>query len=262
MIRNTKKFLVVSFSILISVCIVIFTITSVYISGKSDNAINEIGMIYMSAIAKQMQEKFDVVVDSQILEMEGIVQRHLPEETVYGQEMIDQLALSAQVCDFVYLGLCTKDGESELIYGKEVEYESEDIFRSVLQDSSLRVFSGISADGERVMCMLIDVAYPMRDGKTSSAMVAAMPMEFLEDALTLDAENSLMYSYIVRNDGTFVIRTNEDSFFENMSETFCEYNGKQADEYAAELQAAMDANMEYATLACVNGEKDICCVRT
>ena len=140
MIRNTKKFLVVSFSILISVCIVIFTITSVYISGKSDNAINEIGMIYMSAIAKQMQEKFDVVVDSQILEMEGIVQRHLPEETVYGQEMIDQLALSAQVRDFVYLGLYTKDGESELIYGKEVEYESEDIFRSVLQDSSLRVF--------------------------------------------------------------------------------------------------------------------------
>lgn len=68
--------MVFSFSILISVCILIFAITSVYISGKSDGAINEIGMIYMSAIAKQMQEKFDVVVDSQILEMEGIVQRH------------------------------------------------------------------------------------------------------------------------------------------------------------------------------------------
>ena len=43
MIRNTKKFLVFSFSILISVCILIFAITSVYISGKSDGAINELG---------------------------------------------------------------------------------------------------------------------------------------------------------------------------------------------------------------------------
>ncbi len=255
MIRNTKKFLVFSFSILISVCILIFAITSVYISGKSDGAINEIGMIYMSAIAKQMQEKFDVVVDSQILEMEGIVQRHPPEEMVYGQEMIDQLVVSAQVRDFTYLGLYTSEGESELVYGKEVEYESEEIFQRVLHDSSLRVFSGVSADGERVLCMLIDVAYPMKDGKTSSAMVAAMPMEFLENALALDTENSLMYSYIVRNDGSFVIRTKEDSFFQNMSETFCEYNGKQADVYAAELQEALDTNTEYATLACVDGEK-------
>ena len=102
MIKNTKKFLVISFSILISVCIVMFTITSVYVSGKSDGAINEIGMIYMSAIAKQMQEKFDAVIDSQILEMEGIVLRHPPEEMEYGQEMIDQLVLSAQVRVFVF----------------------------------------------------------------------------------------------------------------------------------------------------------------
>ena len=63
MIKNTKKFLLISFSILISVCIVMFTITSVYVSGKSDGAINEIGMIYMSAIAKQIEEKFDAVIE-------------------------------------------------------------------------------------------------------------------------------------------------------------------------------------------------------
>ena len=213
MIKNTKKFLVVSFSILIFVCIVMFTITSVYVSGKSDGAINEVGKIYMSAIAKQMQEKFDAVIDSQILEMEGIVQRHPPEEMEYGQEMIDQLVVSAQVRDFEYLGLYTKEGESELIYGSEVEYESEEVFQKVLQDSSLRVFSGVSSEGERVMCMLINVAYPMKGGKTSFAMVAAIPMAYLEKVLALDDKNSLMYSYIIRRDGTFVIRTRENSFF-------------------------------------------------
>ena len=255
MIKNTKKFLVISFSILISVCIVMFTITSVYVSGKSDGAINEIGMIYMSAIAKQMQEKFDAVIDSQILEMEGIVLRHPPEEMEYGQEMIDQLVLSAQVRDFVYLGLYTDDGESEMIYGSEVEYESEEVFQNVLQDSSLRVFSGLSAEGERVMCMLINVEYPMKGGKTSSAMVAAIPMEYLEKVLALDGENSLMYSYIIRRDGTFVVRTRENSFFENINETFCEYNGKSAQQYAQELQEAVSSKSEYATIACMDDER-------
>ena len=255
MIKNTKKFLVISFSILISVCIVMFTITSVYVSGKSDGVINEIGMIYMSAIAKQMQEKFDAVIDSQILEMEGIVLRHPPEEMEYGQEMIDQLVLSAQVRDFVYLGLYTDDGESEMIYGSEVEYESEEVFQNVLQDSSLRVFSGLSSEGERVMCMLINVEYPMKGGKTSSAMVAAIPMEYLEKVLALDGENSLMYSYIIRRDGTFVVRTRENSFFENINETFCEYNGKSAQQYAQELQEAVSSKSEYATIACMDDER-------
>lgn len=255
MIKNTKKFLLISFSILISVCIVMFTITSVYVSGKSDGAINEIGMIYMSAIAKQMQEKFDAVIDSQILEMEGIVERHPPETMVYGSEMIEQLVLSAQVRDFLYLGLYTKDGDCEVIYGKEVEYESEEVFHNVLQDSSLRVFSGLSVEGERVMCLLIDVAYPMKEGKISTAMVAAMPMEYLENVLALDGENSLMYSYIIRRDGTFVIRTNNESLFENINETFCEFKGKQPEEYINELREAINQNTDYATIACVNQDK-------
>ena len=255
MIKNTKKFLLISFSILISVCIVMFTITSVYVSGKSDGAINEIGMIYMSAIAKQMQEKFDAVIDSQILEMEGIVERHPPETMVYGPEMIEQLVLSAQVRDFLYLGLYTKDGDCEVIYGKEVEYESEEVFHNVLQDSSLRVFSGLSVEGERVMCLLIDVAYPMKEGKISTAMVAAMPMKYLENVLALDGENSLMYSYIIRRDGTFVIRTNNESLFENINETFCEFKGKQPEEYINELREAINQNTDYATIACVNQDK-------
>ena len=209
----------------------------------------------MSAIAKQMQEKFDAVIDSQILEMEGIVLRHPPEEMEYGQEMIDQLVLSAQVRDFVYLGLYTDDGESEMIYGSEVEYESEEVFQNVLQDSSLRVFSGLSSEGERVMCMLINVEYPMKGGKTSSAMVAAIPMEYLEKVLALDGENSLMYSYIIRRDGTFVVRTRENSFFENINETFCEYNGKSAQQYAQELQEAVSSKSEYATIACMDDER-------
>ncbi len=247
--RNTKKFLIISFSLLVIACIVLITVTSSVIAKKSDLALNEIGSLYMSAMAKQMHEKFDTVVDMQISELNGIIERHPPESVEYDQDMFDQLALSAQVRDFIYLGLYTVDGESETIYGSNVEYDSEITFRNVLDDSSLRVFVGTSAEGEKVICMLVNAQYPMRNGKTSWAIVAATPMEALEKVLTLDEEEALMYSFIIRADGTYVVRNREETdFFTYIRQNFSDYNGKTAEDYVEELRAAMSQNAGYSTM--------------
>ncbi len=247
--RNTKKFLAISFSLLAIACVVMITFTSSVIAEKSDFAINKIGSLYMSGMAKQMQEKFDTVIDMQISELKGIVERHPPESVVYDQDMFDQLALSAQVRDFVYLGLYTEEGESETIYGSDVEYDSEITFRSVLDDSSLRVFSGTSTDGEKVICMLVNACYPMRNGKTSSAIVAATPMDDLEKVLTLDEDDALMYSFIIRADGTYVVRNRQESdYFSYIRQNFLDHNGKNAETYVDELREAMGRNAEYSTM--------------
>ena len=247
--RNTKKFLAISFSLLAIACVVMITFTSSVIAEKSDFAINKIGSLYMSGMAKQMQEKFDTVIDMQISELKGIVERHPPESVVYDQDMFDQLALSAQVRDFVYLGLYTEEGESETIYGSDVEYDSEITFRSVLDDSSLRVFSGTSTDGEKVICMLVNACYPMRNGKTSSAIVAATPMDDLEKVLTLDENDALMYSFIIRADGTYVVRNRQESdYFSYIRQNFLDHNGKNAETYVDELREAMGRNAEYSTM--------------
>ncbi|MDE6941877.1 MAG: response regulator, partial [Lachnospiraceae bacterium] len=247
--RNTKKFLAISFSLLAIACVVMITFTSSVIAEKSDFAINKIGSLYMSGMAKQMQEKFDTVIDMQISELKGIIERHPPESVEYDQDMFDQLALSAQVRDFVYLGLYTEEGESETIYGSDVEYDSEITFRSVLDDSSLRVFSGTSTDGEKVICMLVNACYPMRNGKTSSAIVAAMPMDDLEKVLTLDEDDALMYSFIIRADGTYVVRNRQESdYFSYIRQNFLDHNGKSAEAYVDELRDAMGRNAEYSTM--------------
>ena len=247
--RNTKKFLAISFSLLAIACVVMITFTSSVIAEKSDFAINKIGSLYMSGMAKQMQEKFDTVIDMQISELKGIVERHPPESVVYDQDMFDQLALSAQVRDFVYLGLYTEEGESETIYGSDVEYDSEITFRSVLDDSSLRVFSGTSTDGEKVICMLVNACYPMRNGKTSSAIIAATPMDDLEKVLTLDENDALMYSFIIRADGTYVVRNRQESdYFSYIRQNFLDHNGKNAETYVDELREAMGRTAEYSTM--------------
>ncbi|MDE5699763.1 MAG: response regulator [Lachnospiraceae bacterium] len=253
--RNIKKFLLIGFSLLAIACMVMVGFLSSIIAGKSNVAINQIGSIYMSAMVKQMQEKFDVVVDMQISELKGIIERHPPESVEYDQDMFDQLALSAQVRNFVYLGLYTEDGESETIYGSDVEYDSEITFRNVLGDSSLRVFSGMSADKGKVICMLVNAEYPMKNGKTSSAIVAAAPMGQLESVLALDDGDGMMYSFIIRPDGTYVVRNRkEEDYFNYIRQNFSDYNGKTAEDYVEELSSAMRENAEYSTLFQEDGE--------
>ena len=255
MIKNAKKFLLIGFSVSAIVCVAMVSIASAIIAGKSDNAINKVGAIYMSAMAKQMQEKFDTVVNLRTMELKGIVERHPPETMEYGQDMIEQLGFSVQVRSFVYLGLYTSDGYGETIYGTPVEYDNEETFFRVLNDSSLRVFAGVSSEGEKLLCLLVDANYPMSDGRTSSVMVGAIPMDYLKNVLSLDEKDSLMYSYIIRRDGTYVVRTRkEDSYFNFFTESFSEYNGKTAEEYAAELQNAINTNTDYETTVQVNGQ--------
>ncbi len=255
MIKNTKKFLWISFSILAVVCIAMFALASLVISEKSGNAISAVGEVYMSAMARQTQQKFDAVLDLQISEMKGIVERHPPETLEYGETMVEQLALSAQVRGFVHLGLYTEDGKCETVYGKEIEYADESTFQKVLNDSSLRVFSGVGEDGEKLLCMLIHAAYPMKNGGTSFAMVAALPMEYLGEILALDEKETLMHCSIIRRNGTYVIRTKEEEdYFTHISEVFSELNGKTAKEYAGELQEAINANQEYSAIVQIDGE--------
>jgi signal transduction histidine kinase/CheY-like chemotaxis protein/chemotaxis protein CheY-P-specific phosphatase CheC len=255
MIKNARRFLLISFSALAVVCVIMFELASSSIEEDSKSAISEVGEIYMTAMAKQTLQKFDAVIDLQIMEMKGILERHPPESEVYGEEMLEQLALSAQVRSFSYLGLYTEDGECQVIYGDAVEYQDEKTFLAVLNDSSLRVFSGINTKGERQLCMLTEVEYPMQGGKKSTAMVAALPMDYLERILALDEEDSLMYSFIIRKDGTYVVRTREDNYFEHISEMFAGEEDKTAQEYALELQRAINANEDYSTvLRVANGE--------
>ncbi len=253
--KNTKKFLWISFASLAVFCTAVIIFASMLIFERSSTAISGIGEIYMSAMARQMHQKFDVVVNLRLSEMEGIVERTPPQTVEYGEEMLEELAFSAQVRSFSYLGLYTKDGESETVYGTDVQYHDETTFRNVLKDSSLRVFSGASASGEKMLCLLLDASYPMKDGKTSSAMVAALPMAYLEDVLALDEESSLMSSFIIRRDGTYVVRDrSENDYYTFMRESVSAFNGTTPQQYVQQIQDAVNKNSDYSTIISVGGE--------
>ena len=250
MFKKTKRFLLVSMSCLVLLCVLIFIWLSSAMTGKSEEAINEVGKIYMSEMSMQLQQKFDAITMSWISQVEGIIRRTPPEENQYGQKMLDELALGASVRDFEYLGLYTFDGECEDIYGGPVSFYSEEEFQSTIEEEK-KIISGYDAEGEKLLFLTIDAEYPMKGGKDSDMLVAGLPMSQLEAALVLYEERSMVYTHIVRKDGGFVVRSGEafrDNYFDRLLETISSESEKSPEEYIDEIQTAMEENGEYSAL--------------
>lgn len=256
MFKKTKNFLMMSFTGLIILCIIIFLWISASMSGKSEDAINKIGKIYMSEMSTQLQQKFDAITALQISRVEGLIQRTPPQECVYGDEMVEELSLSASVRGFLYLGLYTNEGEDEVIYGDSIEVIDTEEFKEAIERKDRRVASALTASGEKVLLLVVDAAYPMKEGKTSTVMVAGLSMDYLEKALVLEEENSMVYSHIIRKDGNFVVRTGEgyrDNYFTRMEEVISGTDNEKSTEYVEELKACMQKNENYSALVMVDG---------
>ena len=255
MFSQTKRVLLTSIACLIVLCIVIFTGMEKYLTQKSDAVMNEIGTLYMSEMSNQVQEKFDAVKDLRLLQLQGIVRQTPPESAVYGEEMISALQFGAQVRSFAYLGLYTEEGESEDIYGGPVTpYDVVD-FNRILASPDKQAAGGYDAAGEGLLFLTLDAVYPMSDGRTSSVIVAGIPMSYMERTLRLESEGFLMYSAIIRKDGSFVIRGNEfgNDYYARIEQYYEEMDGLTPEEYTRELRQAMDDDVPFASQMRISG---------
>ncbi len=255
MFKMTKRFFAISGICLIALCSAVFVWIGSYMNQKSEKAITEIGAIYMSEMSKQIHQKFDAIIDLKLSQAQGIVKRTPQENAQYGNAMIQELALSAEIREFTYLALYTEDEQQQIIYGNPVKIVKPEEFSEILKDKSKRVTTGFDENGDKVLMLAIDAEYPMEGNKKSSSLVVALPMSYLEKALLLDEEASMMYSHIIRKDGSFVIRSGkglQEDYFIRIKELVSELNGKTPEDYVQELRNVMEKDENYSTLIIVN----------
>ena len=220
-------------------------------STKSYDAINEVGMLYMSEMSVQLQQKFNAVIDLQVARVEAVIKRTPPQEAVYGQEMLEDLYLSAEVREFVHFGMYRKDGGHETIYGEEIEFLSEEEFQDTLNIREKIITSGYSESGKKLLLLVVDVSYPMGDGKVSDVVVAGLPMEYLENALVLEGDGTMVYSHIIRLNGEFVVRTGNafrENYFSRIEETVSDKSNARPEEYVKEFKESIKKGDNYSAL--------------
>lgn len=255
MFKKTKKFLISSVCGLVVLCIVIFLWLGSAMSQKSFDAINEVGKLYMSEMSVQLQQKFNAIIDLQVSRVEAVLKRTPPKEAVYGEEMLADLQLSAEVREFVHFGMYRKDGGHETIYGEEVEFLSEEEFQDTLNIKEKIITSGFSESKTKLLLLVVDASYPMGDGGTSDVVVAGIPMEYLENALVLEGDGTMVYSHIIRKDGEFVVRSGNafrENYFNRIEETVSEKSQESPQEYVKQFKSSIEEGKNYSALTIDN----------
>lgn len=254
---KTKRMLVSSFAILITLSMCMMFVQALYMSYKSKETINEMGELYMSETNRQLQQKFETATNIWLQEGKGIIERTPPETAVYGEGMKADLALGAYVRGVASMELYADDGEYEVIYGSHVTSENSLGIMGLLREQGSWISGGMDEEGNKMFVLAVDAAYPMEGGRHSFIMVLSFPIEMLEEALKLDDEEGLAYSMIVRGDGSYVVRYKdavEDNYFERLQTHTETLNKKKPDDYVNELKQAMENKDEYITQIKMDGE--------
>jgi len=91
-----------------------------------------------------------------------------------------------------------------------------------------------------------------------AALVVGFPVEYISDNLALEENSERAYSYIIRKDGSFVIRSADafrNSYFERVRVSYESINGMTPEEYIQELSAAMAQEADYSNEFEMGGER-------
>ena len=256
--NTTTRFLIGSFIGLLSFSIIMFSLLGIYMSRKSEKAVYEIGEIYMSGMNKQMSRHFETGIKLRFDQAGGIVSV-VSTDTDDKELLYEELIYRAQVRDFSYLALCSAEGDFQTLYGQAIQPLNPEPFVEALSQGEQRVAVGIDTAGNEVVLFGVDAAYPMSNGDRSTGLIAAVPLEYITDFLSLKDEGQLMYYHIIRPDGSFVIQnpnTELWNFFEQLQkQSDSPVSESSADNPVEKFSVALKKHEEYTDTLEVNGEE-------
>ncbi len=254
--KKTLKFLRNSAIFISILCVSIFSFLAVFMNGKSSETMTEMGTIYMAGMSEQISIHFEKTVGLRLAQVEELEQDVPPQKV--DDELRRQLAYSGESRGFDYLAFYNKDGGFNMVYGEEVSVTDPEPFLDSLSNGEKKVAVGTDASGDDIVLMGIPASYRIEDGKSSVALVAGIPVSYVKEVLSLDENDSMVYSHIIRRDGSFVIRSNSafrENYFERIRAMFEEMDGEGAQQYVEELEAAMSAKEKYSKVILVENER-------
>ena len=262
MYQKISRFLWLSLLGIVLLCIAIFAWITHFMLQESDQTITKVGNLYMEEINQQLQRHFSSLVELRLAQAEGIIWS-APPETVdeLTPDVLQTLTISGQSRSFSYLALLSTEGNIEILYGDPLTIHDIDGSLEALNRSERRITIGETPSGEKLALFCVSVGhpdgigYPMKEG-TCTALIAGMPIEAINEALSLSVDDTLVFSHIIREDGSFVIQNADvtgDNYF-NWLADHVRFEETTSDEVIADIQAAIHSDGEFSTLFFIGEE--------
>lgn len=242
--RKSIGFLKRSLTILIVTCVVVFVVFTILVARKTDQVVKGVSDTYISEINKQVQQKFETLAHLRIDQVSGIVRRTPENSDMTWTKLKENLQTSTEVRGFEWLGLGMEDGSVMTVYGDEVKIQDGMLVDNLVNNGHI-IMKGIRADGRGMFVFGTEAGYLVEDGKKSICILAAVSMESLEEALFRNQEHANAYSYLIDQNGEYVIRSGGEflsNYFEHLQS---EIGGEEGEQCVRELQESIRTNKDY-----------------
>ena len=256
--NKTTRFLATSLAAVVLLCVCVFSFLAFHMSRESTQTINQVGTLYMSNMSQQISMHFATTISLRLDQLDALVTTIPPDSGRDTDDLYAELSYQATARNFSYLGLYSTDGTFQMLYGEQLEVTDPEPFLDSLNKAEKKVAIGTNADGEKVILLGVSTTYPMAGGKKCTALVAGLPVSYISETLSLEEDDDQVYSFIIRRDGTFVIRSADayrNSYFERVRILYDEVSGMSTEEYLTQLQAAMNDRRDYSAECVINGDR-------
>ena len=239
--KHTVRLMVISFLVLISISAGTFTALGFYMSRVSEESINTLGNIYMSGINDHITSHFRTLIDLKLEQAEAVVEV-VPSDMNNTDELYEELIYRVNVRNFTYLALCSEDGKLEMLAGEQIELADPEPFYKSLRNNEKKVAVGNDSLGRKIVSFGVSASYPMKNGNNSMSLIVAVPIEYISAMLSSDEENALIYSHIIRNDGSVIINNNNSeytNYFNSLYSTYPDADPNSIKDFTNKLSDAM-----------------------
>ncbi len=238
--NRTTYFLIAGFTLLLLISITAFICLGRYMNAESKKSIDKVGNLYMKGINDHITAHFQTLIDLKLEQAEAVV-AVVPEDTKDIDKLYDELRYRVGVRNFNYLALCSESGKLEMLDGEQIQLADPEPFYESLKHNEKKVAVGKDASGNEVVAFGVSAEYPMRNGEKSKMMVAAVPIEYVSVMLSTEGEDALIYSHIIRRDGSYVISTMSEEYKDYFSSLYDRYQKDDPNKIAAYIQSLSDA---------------------
>ncbi len=261
--NKIKLFLIGSLFALLFLCVILFTCQAIYMTNANKETITRVVNLYMEESSEQLKRHFTTLFHNRIIQVRGIME-DIPFARLDNLDDTLRASLTqmAKSRGFTYMGLHSDTGDEFLICGESISIDRKDAFINAARGGSPVVAVGKGRDGSQLLLYGISLGraqtrYTLPDGSDCTILIVGIPLQRLNEALDLGRNHCLIYSHIIRRDGSFVVR-NADAqgrnYFEWLHEaaTFEELSAEAA---LGSLRTAAQYGTNWSAVLSVHGEQ-------
>ena len=257
--NRTRYFLIGSLTLLLVVSIAAFLCLGSYITKGSRESIDKVGSLYMEGINKQISAHFRTLMTLELEQVEtvvGIVSTDIGNVGELYAELIDRVYIR----NFDYLALCSESGNLEMLYGEQIHLADPESFYKSLRNKQEKIAIGKDESGNEVVLFGVNAQYPMKSGEQCMALVAALPIEYINQMLDIGETDALAYIHIIRKDGSFIssdLSGDYSDYFASLYERYQDGDLEKVNAYIEALSAAMESKEDYSAIFNFNGNREL-----